>query len=124
MTKNPARRLGCIDGEDSIKKHQFFKGKFLGVLKKIAELNHFYLEMDWDMLEQRRVRPPFKPRVVSLIWSLKSKAMRWRLHAQFFTKLSLLSLKSYSLYNSSTFNFIFFYILLLNFYSLNPFNQV
>lgn len=29
MTKNPARRLGCIDGEDSIRKHQFFKGKKL-----------------------------------------------------------------------------------------------
>ena len=27
MTKNPARRLGCIDGEDSIRKHPFFKGK-------------------------------------------------------------------------------------------------
>lgn len=26
MTKNPARRLGCIDGEDSIRKHAFFKG--------------------------------------------------------------------------------------------------
>lgn len=26
MTKNPARRLGCIDGEDSIRKHPFFKG--------------------------------------------------------------------------------------------------
>jgi hypothetical protein len=28
MTKNPARRLGCIDGEDSIRKHPFFKGEF------------------------------------------------------------------------------------------------
>jgi hypothetical protein len=27
MTKNPAGRLGCIDGEDSIRKHPFFKGK-------------------------------------------------------------------------------------------------
>lgn len=27
MTKNPARRLGCIDGEDSIRKHPFFKGE-------------------------------------------------------------------------------------------------
>lgn len=29
MTKNPARRLGCIDGEDSIKKHPFFKGDLM-----------------------------------------------------------------------------------------------
>lgn len=27
MTKNPAKRLGCVDGEDSIRKHPFFKGK-------------------------------------------------------------------------------------------------
>ncbi|XP_070500919.1 protein kinase C [Chironomus tepperi] len=47
MTKNPARRLGCVDGEESIRKHPFFK------------------EMDWDALEQRKVRPPFKPRVRS-----------------------------------------------------------
>lgn len=26
MTKNPARRLGCVDGEESIRKHPFFKG--------------------------------------------------------------------------------------------------
>jgi novel protein kinase C epsilon type len=49
MTKNPARRLGCIDGEDSIRKHPFFK------------------DMDWDLLEQRKVRPPFRPKVVSYI---------------------------------------------------------
>lgn len=27
MTKNASRRLGCTDGEDSIRKHPFFKGK-------------------------------------------------------------------------------------------------
>lgn len=48
MTKNPARRLGCTaDGESQIRSHAFFK------------------EMDWDLLEQRKVRPPFRPRVVS-----------------------------------------------------------
>ncbi|CRK98781.1 CLUMA_CG012020, isoform A [Clunio marinus] len=47
MTKNPARRLGCTNGEDSIRKHLFFK------------------DMDWDALEQRKVRPPFRPRVRS-----------------------------------------------------------
>lgn len=46
MTKNPARRLGCSDGETSIRTHPFFK------------------DMDWEALEQRKVRPPFRPRVV------------------------------------------------------------
>jgi hypothetical protein len=35
MTKNPARRLGCIDGEDSIRKHPFFKGKMMKICHKI-----------------------------------------------------------------------------------------
>lgn len=48
MTKNPARRLGCVDGENAIRNHPFFK------------------DMDWDALEQRKVRPPFRPRVVNL----------------------------------------------------------
>lgn len=48
MTKNPARRLGCTtDGENQIRTHTFFK------------------DMDWDALEQRKVKPPFRPRVVS-----------------------------------------------------------
>jgi novel protein kinase C epsilon type len=49
MTKNPAKRLGCnSDGENHIRSHAFFK------------------EMDWDALEQRKVKPPFRPRVVSV----------------------------------------------------------
>jgi novel protein kinase C epsilon type len=48
MTKNPAKRLGCSnDGENQIRSHAFFK------------------DMDWDALEQRKVKPPFRPRVVS-----------------------------------------------------------
>lgn len=48
MTKNPARRLGCTsDGENQIRTHTFFK------------------DMDWDALENRKVKPPFRPRVVS-----------------------------------------------------------
>lgn len=48
MTKNPARRLGCTsDGENQIRVHNFFK------------------DMDWDALENRKVKPPFRPRVVS-----------------------------------------------------------
>jgi len=47
MTKNPARRLGCLPttGEAAIKQHQFFK------------------EIQWDLLEQRKVKPPFRPKI-------------------------------------------------------------
>ncbi|XP_058823229.1 protein kinase C-like isoform X2 [Topomyia yanbarensis] len=47
MTKNAAKRLGCTDGENQIRAHPFFK------------------DMDWEALEQRKVRPPFRPRVRS-----------------------------------------------------------
>lgn len=50
MTKNPGRRLGCVaaqNGEQAIQAHPFFK------------------DMDWLALEQRRVKPPFKPRIRS-----------------------------------------------------------
>ncbi|XP_058823247.1 protein kinase C-like isoform X2 [Topomyia yanbarensis] len=50
MTKNAAKRLGCTDGENQIRAHPFFK------------------DMDWEALEQRKVRPPFRPRVVSIIF--------------------------------------------------------
>lgn len=48
MTKNPARRLGCSGSENQIRNHPFFK------------------ELDWEALELRRVKPPFRPRVVCL----------------------------------------------------------
>jgi hypothetical protein len=51
MTKNPAKRLGCVaaqGGEDAIKRHAFFAGK-----------------LDWEALERRQVKPPFKPKVVN-----------------------------------------------------------
>lgn len=50
MTKNPAKRLGCVVSqgcEEAIKTHPFFR------------------EIDWVLLEQRKVKPPFKPRIVS-----------------------------------------------------------
>ncbi|CAG7786524.1 unnamed protein product [Allacma fusca] len=48
MTKNPARRLGCVasqGGEASIRNHPFFK------------------EIQWDLLEMRKVKPPFRPKI-------------------------------------------------------------
>ncbi|XP_070300998.1 protein kinase C epsilon type isoform X4 [Salvelinus sp. IW2-2015] len=48
MTKAPAQRLGCVLSQgcdEAIKKHSFFK------------------DIDWALLEQRRLKPPFKPRI-------------------------------------------------------------
>ncbi|KAI4546989.1 hypothetical protein MG293_003544 [Ovis ammon polii] len=48
MTKNPHKRLGCVvaqNGEEAIKQHPFFK------------------EIDWLLLEQKKIKPPFKPRI-------------------------------------------------------------
>uniref|UniRef100_T1IFK2 Protein kinase C n=1 Tax=Rhodnius prolixus TaxID=13249 RepID=T1IFK2_RHOPR len=51
MTKNPNKRLGCVavhGAEAAIRTHSFFK------------------DMDWDALEARRLKPPFKPKIVSV----------------------------------------------------------
>ena len=53
MTKKPSRRLGCVvanGGEQAILVHPFF--------------NH---KIDWTALEDRKVKPPFKPKIVSVI---------------------------------------------------------
>ncbi|PSN56883.1 hypothetical protein C0J52_00689 [Blattella germanica] len=50
MTKNPAKRLGCVAAhgtEAAIRNHPFFR------------------DMDWEALEARRVKPPFKPKIKS-----------------------------------------------------------
>ncbi|XP_063367430.1 protein kinase C [Cydia amplana] len=47
MTKNPLRRLGVAGGSAGIRAHAFFK------------------DVDWDALQQRRLRPPFRPKVCS-----------------------------------------------------------
>ncbi|XP_018907976.1 protein kinase C isoform X1 [Bemisia tabaci] len=50
MTKNPAKRLGCVaseGGDAAIRNHPFFK------------------DVDWEALENRNVKPPFKPKIKS-----------------------------------------------------------
>ncbi|THD29124.1 Protein kinase C [Fasciola hepatica] len=52
LVKSPSRRLGCVPvdgGELAIQRHPFFR------------------EIDWVILEERRVRPPFRPKVRSRI---------------------------------------------------------
>ncbi|CAM9889953.1 unnamed protein product [Lampetra planeri] len=48
MTKNPSRRLGCVASrgyEEAIKQHPFFR------------------DMDWDLLEKKKIKAPFRPRI-------------------------------------------------------------
>ncbi|XP_017891352.1 protein kinase C isoform X2 [Ceratina calcarata] len=50
MTKNPAKRLGCVaanGGENAIKVHPFFQ------------------DIDWEALEARKVKPPIRPKTKS-----------------------------------------------------------
>lgn len=56
MTKNPAKRLGCYKnhgGEKAILVHPFFHEK-----------------INWELLEQKAVKPPFKPKIVSSLFKL------------------------------------------------------
>jgi len=53
MTKSPLKRLGCVKahgGERAILVHPFFNDK-----------------IDWQALEECKVKPPFKPKIVSIL---------------------------------------------------------
>ncbi len=50
MQKSVSKRLGCISahgGEEAIRHHSFFK------------------PVDWEKMERRQVKPPFRPKIVS-----------------------------------------------------------
>lgn len=79
MTKNPHKRLGCVvaqNGEEAIKQHPFFK------------------EIDWLLLEQKKIKPPFKPRIVSRPVACAHRGWAWhlctemRVWAHFTTKMT------------------------------------
>jgi hypothetical protein len=50
MQKNVNKRLGCVaahGGEEAIKHHSFFR------------------DIKWKDLEERKIKPPFRPKIVS-----------------------------------------------------------
>ncbi|XP_076442958.1 calcium-independent protein kinase C-like isoform X1 [Babylonia areolata] len=53
MTKNPAKRLGCVTSQ--------------GAEKAIFIHAFFHQKIDFEALEQRRVKPPFKPKIKSKV---------------------------------------------------------
>lgn len=51
MTKNRNKRLGCVAADN---------------LENAIKIHPFFRDLDWDALENRRIKPPFKPKIVIL----------------------------------------------------------
>lgn len=49
MTKNRNKRLGCVSADG---------------LEAAIRIHPFFRDLDWEALESRRVKPPFKPKIV------------------------------------------------------------
>ena len=57
MQKHVSKRLGCVTahgGEEAIKHHSFFR------------------DVKWKDLEDRKIKPPFRPKIVSSIVHFRS----------------------------------------------------
>lgn len=68
MTKHPAKRLGCVKdhgGEKAILNNPFFHEK-----------------IDWDLLEKRQIKPPFKPKIVSVKWNVCLRFIRDKVYCK------------------------------------------
>ena len=46
LERDPKIRLGCIEDREPIRRHAFFA------------------DIDWDLLESRKMEPPYKPKIV------------------------------------------------------------
>lgn len=49
MTKNRNKRLGCVVADN---------------IEAAIRIHPFFRDLDWDALENRRIKPPFKPKIV------------------------------------------------------------
>lgn len=72
MTKNPLRRLGCMESQGRFAQTKHFQ-KFSNFSEDAIRAHSFFREIDWDALEARKVKPPFKPRIVNFLTFLFKK---------------------------------------------------
>ena len=67
MQKNVGKRLGCVKVKTKIKKNLFLINLFSlqnhGGEEAIKH-HPFFIDVKWKDLEERRIKPPFKPKIV------------------------------------------------------------